>query len=148
MQLAHVLGARMSATVRDQTDEAYVRELGADDVVVGELPADEFDVVVDTVGGAVLATAYSRVRQGGRLVTLSAPPGAELRQGRDVQDSFFVVHPDRGQLEQLAGLVDSGQLRVQVREERPLPEAAQAYADRGRGAGRPGKTVLVLGRPS
>ncbi len=146
VQLAHILGARVSATVRDEADEAYVRGLGADAAFLGELPSDQFDAVVDTVGGSALAAAYARVRQGGRLVTLSAPPAAELRQGREVHDAFFVVRPDRGQLEQLAGLVDSRTLRVQVKEVRPLAEGAQAYADRGRGTRRPGKTVLVVDR--
>ncbi len=148
VQLAHALGARVTATVRSAEDADYVSRLGADDVAVGTLPSGPFDVVVDTVGGSVLAAAYGSVRDGGRLVTLSEPPGAELRQGRDVRDVFFVVRPDRGQLERLAALVDDGRLFVQVREARPLDEAAAAYADRGRGARRPGKTVLsVAARP-
>ena len=34
-----------------------------------------FDVVIDTVGGAVLNGSYGLLRQGGRLVTLGGPPG-------------------------------------------------------------------------
>lgn len=152
VQLAAGLGAAVTATVRAETDAAYVRGLGAGDVAVDALPAGPFDVVVDTVGGPALAAAYACVRPGGRLVTLSAPPGPELRQGRDVHDSFFVVRPDRGQLAQLAALVDRGRLQVQVREVRALADGARAYADRGRGTDRPGKTVLEVaagsGRPA
>ncbi len=39
-----------------------------------------FDVVIDTVGGAVLDASYQLMRAGGRLVTLGAPPSAA--QGR------------------------------------------------------------------
>lgn len=61
---------------------AVLRALGADHVIdtrsedfvaAGEV----YDVVVDTVGGAVLDAAFGVVRPGGRLITLSGPPPAE-----------------------------------------------------------------------
>jgi NADPH:quinone reductase-like Zn-dependent oxidoreductase len=120
----------------------YVQALGADEVVVRSA-SGIFDVVIDTVGGSALAEAYPLVRDGGRLVTLSAPPSPELSRGRDIRDEFFVVSPDRAELEQLATLVDEGTLRPLVGETFHLAEAAAAYADRGRHGG-PGKTVLVI----
>jgi hypothetical protein len=44
-------------------------EEGADDTA----PPGGFDVVIDTVGGAVLDASYPMTRRGGRLVTLGAP---------------------------------------------------------------------------
>jgi NADPH:quinone reductase-like Zn-dependent oxidoreductase len=142
VQLAHHFGARVSATVRSSDTSEYVRELGADEVMV-QAATGLFDVVIDTVGGSALAGAYSLVRDGGRLITLSAPPSPELRQGRNLRDEFFEVRPDRAELEQLAALVDGGTLRPQVGETFELAQAAAAYADRGRHGGR-GKTVLVI----
>ncbi len=142
VQLAHHFGARVTATVSSSKTVDYVSALGADDVVV-QTADGTFDVVVDTVGGPALAAAYAHVRDGGRLITLSAPPGAELGSGRDVHDEFFVVRPDRAELEQLASLVDSGTLRPLVGETFPLADTATAYADRGRHGG-PGKTVLIV----
>lgn len=141
VQIAAHLGARATATIRTEADLAYASTLGADRVVVGAPPEEDFDLVIDAVGGLVLAGAYLAVRPGGQLITLTAPPDPELRRGREVHDSFFVVRPDRGQLGQLAALVDAGVLRPQVGEVRPLSDAAAAYAERGRNAG-PGKTVL------
>jgi NADPH:quinone reductase-like Zn-dependent oxidoreductase len=142
VQLAHHLGARVTATVNTSDSVDYVRALGADAVV--ERTADgTFDVVVDTVGGPALAAAYPRVRDGGRLITLSAPPDAGLSAGRDIHDEFFIVRPDHDELEQLARLVDSGVLKPLVGETFELADAARAYADRGRNGG-PGKTVLVV----
>lgn len=141
VQIAAHLGARVTATVRTDADVAYASTLGADRVVVGVPPQEDFDLVIDAVGAPVLAGAYLAVRPGGQLITLTAPPDPELRRGRDVHDSFFVVHPDRDQLGRLAALVDAGVLRPQVGEVRPLADAAAAYAERGRNAG-PGKTVL------
>jgi NADPH:quinone reductase-like Zn-dependent oxidoreductase len=142
VQLAHHFGAQVTATVRTSGSSDLVIGLGADEVVV-DAATGSFDVVVDTVGGPALAAAYPLVRDGGQLITLSAPPSPELRAGRDIHDEFFVVRPDRAELDQLTALVDNGSLRPMVGETFPLAEAATAYADRGRDGG-PGKTVLVV----
>jgi NADPH:quinone reductase-like Zn-dependent oxidoreductase len=142
VQLAHHLKARVTATVSSAATLDYVTALGADQVFVRSAEGT-FDVVVDTVGGPVLAEGYAHVRDGGRLITLSAPPPPDLRAGRDVRDEFFVVRPDRAELEQLAQLVDAGSLRPQVGETFELADAARAYADRGRNGGA-GKTVLIV----
>ena len=142
VQLAKHLGARVTVTVRDGDTEAYVRTMGADEVFVGTARG-AFDVVVDTVGGPALAAGYSLVRDGGRLITLSAPPGPELRQGRNLRDEFFVVRPNRAELEELARLVDAGVLTALVGETFDLERTQQAYQDRGRHGG-PGKTVLIV----
>lgn len=142
VQLARHLGARVSATVGSAEDTEYVRALGAADVSL-RTASGTFDVVVDTVGGPVLAASYANVADGGRLITLSAPPAAELSQGRNLRDEFFVVRPDRAELQQLAALVDDGALKPAVGATFPLADARAAYADRGRSGG-PGKTVLVI----
>ncbi|WP_096305324.1 NADP-dependent oxidoreductase [Jatrophihabitans sp. GAS493] len=142
VQLAHHFGAQVSATISNGDADEYVWELGADEVFVLEA-LGTFDVVIDTVGGAALAAAYSHLRDGGRLITLSAPPAPELKQGRNVRDEFFVVRPNRAQLEKIAALVDAGTLKSLVGETFPLAETATAYADRGRHGG-PGKTVLIV----
>lgn len=142
VQLASYFGAEVAATVRtiDQLD--YVTDLGASEVFV-RTASGQFDIAIDTVDGVALSAAYSRVRDGGRLVTLSAPPRPELRDGRDIRDEFFVVRPSRGQLEQIAKLVDAGALKPLVGETFALADAPAAYADRGRHGG-PGKTVLIV----
>jgi NADPH:quinone reductase-like Zn-dependent oxidoreductase len=142
VQLAHQFQTRVTATVRDGDTVAYATAMGADEVVV-QVAAGTFDVVIDTVGGDALAAAYSLVREGGRLVTLSAPPSPDLRDGRDIRAEFFVVRPNREQLERLAALVDEGSLTALVGETFTLAQTATAYADRGRHGG-PGKSVLVI----
>jgi NADPH:quinone reductase-like Zn-dependent oxidoreductase len=142
VQLAHHFGAQVTATVSTSDTADYVSALGADDVVV-QTADGTFDVVIDTVGGPTLAAAYAHVRDGGRLITLSAPPGPELSEGRNIRDEFFVVRPDRAELEQLATLVDAGMLKPLVGETFQLADTATAYTDRGRHGG-PGKTVLIV----
>jgi NADPH:quinone reductase-like Zn-dependent oxidoreductase len=142
VQLARHFGAHVAATVSSGDQFDYVTDLGANEVFV-LTACGQFDIVIDTVGGAALPAAYCNVRDGGRLVTLSAPPTPELRAGRDILDEFFVVRPNRGQLEQIATLVDAGAFKPLVSETFALADTPTAYADRGRHGGR-GKTVLIV----
>ncbi len=147
VQLAAALGAHVTATGAS-ADAEFVRQLGARDFVSADsamsaLPDAAFDVVIDTVGGAVLADSYRLARPGGRLVTLGAPPDQDLADRHHVHAIFFVVTPDRAELARIAQLADDGFLRAVVAQTFPLSEGARAYAS---GAERrpPGKTVLVV----
>jgi NADPH:quinone reductase-like Zn-dependent oxidoreductase len=144
VQLAEILGGRVTATGRDQ-DASFVRDLGAEAYISsgdGPVP-DGFDVVIDTVGGAVLDASYRLMRTGGRLVTLSAPPSQERAREHGVHAMFFVVTPDPGELAQLAKLVDEGRLHPVVSQSFPLRDGRRAYESAGRPRP-PGKTVLTV----
>ena len=145
VQLAAILGGRVTATGRGR-DASFVRDLGAEAFVSagGEgLAPGRFDVVIDTVGGAVLDASYELMRSGGRLVTLSAPPSQERARESGVHAMFFVVTPDPGELAQLAKLVDEGRLRAVVSQSFPLSDGRRAYESAGRPRP-PGKTVLLV----
>ena len=148
VQLAVIFGGRVTATGRDG-EAGFVRDLGAEAFVSsGEGPGGGtvpggFDVVIDTVGGAVLDASYQLMRAGGRLVTLSAPPSAERAREAGVHAMFFVVTPDPGELAQLAKLVDEGRLRPVVSQAFPLRDGRLAYESAGRPRP-PGKTVLLV----
>jgi NADPH:quinone reductase-like Zn-dependent oxidoreductase len=141
VQLAAILGAHVTATVRSDAAE-LVRGLGARRVIDVRSEAFEvtgpYDVIVDTVGGETLRRSCDVLRRGGRLVTLSGPPPA------DVTATFFIVTPNREQLAKLAALVDSGRLQVHIAETFPLAEGRQAFESGRRPDRRPGKTVLVV----
>ena len=149
VQLAGILGGHVTATGRS-TDAGLVRDLGAERFISagagrsGPAPTPGgFDVVIDTVGGAVLDGSYSLLREGGRLVTLGAPPDQELAGRYKVHAMFFVVEPDAGELARLAELTGTGRLRTMISQTFPLTEGRQAF-ESGAGARRPGKTVLVV----
>ena len=114
VQLAAILGARVTATVRSDTAE-LVRGFGAGRVIDVRTEAFDdagpaYDVVIDTVGGAVLERSFGVLRRGGRLITLSAPPPAGRADEYGVTATFFIVTPNREQLRRLAALVDGGRL--------------------------------------
>ena len=72
VQLAHLSGARVTATLRDQEHEALMEEFGADHVIVGDVRgAGEFGpyhLVMAAVGGSMVECAMDFLRTGGACV--------------------------------------------------------------------------------
>jgi NADPH:quinone reductase-like Zn-dependent oxidoreductase len=147
VQLAAILGGHVTATGRS-TDADFVRDLGADRFISAQAGRPSqvpggFDVVIDTVGGAVLDGSYGLLREGGRLVTLGGPPNQELAGRYEVHAMFFVVEPDASELARLAELAGAGRLRPVISQTFPLADGQKAFQS-GAGPRRPGKTVLVV----
>src|ERR671918_323327 len=134
-QLARHRGAHVIAGASD-ADAA--KALGAHEVVDARRERIEdavkpVDLVFDTVGAELLEHAPAVVRAGGRLVSLAtepAPPGI-----------YFIVEPNREQLEKITRLVDDGELRPQIDSVYLLEEARAAF-ERSLAPGKRGKVVL------
>jgi NADPH:quinone reductase-like Zn-dependent oxidoreductase len=88
--------------------------------------------------------SFAMLRRGGRLVTLSAPPPAGRADEYGVSATFFIVTPNRRQLNELAAWVDSGRLRVQIAATYPLRSGREAFESGQRPGRRAGKTVIVV----
>jgi NADPH:quinone reductase-like Zn-dependent oxidoreductase len=146
VQLAAFLGAHVTATGRARTAD-FVRKLGADEYVTagaaGPAGLPQFDVVIDTVGGAALEESYGLVRDGGRLVGVAAPPSQEQAAAHSIHAIFFIVAPDPAELARLAELTDAGQLTPVISQVLPLAEGRRAY-ESGAASRPPGKTVLAV----
>lgn len=152
VQLTAILGGEVTATGRAQQRD-FVLGLGATTFLASGpgLASDNgvvaaphgFDVVIDTVGGAVLDASYGLTRRGGRLVTLEAPPSAPKAAEFGVHAMFFVVTPDAAELTRLAGLVDEGKLRPVVSQTFLLRDGRQAF-ESATMPHPPGKTVLIV----
>ncbi|OBF49754.1 alcohol dehydrogenase [Mycobacterium sp. 852002-50816_SCH5313054-b] len=148
VQLAAMLGARVTATVRSDARE-LVGRFGAQrviDVRAEAFDADgpAYDVVVDTVGGETLDRSFGVLHPGGRLITLSAPPPVGKADECGVTATFFIVRPDRDQLAELAARVDQGRLRVEIARTFPLDRGREAFESGRQPGRRPGKTVIVV----
>ncbi|KNB52395.1 NADPH:quinone reductase [Streptomyces caatingaensis] len=139
VQLARRAGAVVVGTGRAR-DRAAALEAGADRFVVLEGRFEDetgpADVVLDVIGGDVLARSAALVRPGGTLVTVAAPPTVRPADGRAV---FFVVEPDRDQLAELAEWVREGRLVPRVGAVRELEQVREAFLGKGKV---PGKTVV------
>ncbi|HEX6452855.1 MAG TPA: NADP-dependent oxidoreductase [Trebonia sp.] len=151
VQLAAILGGVVTATGHDRQRD-FVLGLGATTFLAsgpGEAagremtPPDGFDVVIDTVGGAVLDASYGVTRRGGRLVTLGAPPSADKAAAIGVHAMFFIVTPDAAELARLAGLVDEGRLRPVLSQTFSLRDGRKAF-ESATLPHPPGKTVLIV----
>jgi NADPH:quinone reductase-like Zn-dependent oxidoreductase len=144
VQLACWAGAEVTGTGHGHS-RSLVMELGADRFIAldaGRLEdlAGQADLVLDTIGGEVLARSPGLLKPGGTLVTIKA--GARPPAGRDdIRTVVFVQESSRAQLAELARLVDEGHLRPQVGGVYPLAEAAKAYSAKAAG-GIPGRVIL------
>jgi NADPH:quinone reductase-like Zn-dependent oxidoreductase len=141
-QLAHSAGAQVIGTGR-RGARSRAMEAGADSFV--DLEQDrwedavgEADVVLDPIGGDVLARSAAIVRPGGALVSVCAPPPTDRH---DIRALHFVREPSRAQLAELARLVEVGQLRPQVGAVYPLADARDAFRAKST-QGIPGKVIL------
>ena len=73
IQLAHRAGAHVTGVVRNEARGAGLKELGADELLTEIAPEGEhFDLILESVGGASLGAALSRVGWQGTVVAFGA----------------------------------------------------------------------------
>ena len=159
VQLAHDAGARVTAVAGTPERERGLRELGADEVVAGLEPEGPvFDLILESVGGPSLAAALSRVSPEGTVVTFGNSSNEPTtfdargfyRRGRPMLKGYFVTHEllegrvGTAELAELAALVASGRLRVEIGLVVPWTEAATAVTALLERRVR-GKAVLTVG---
>lgn len=171
VQLARHLGARIAATVSDDSKAEIARKLGAEKVI--NYKAQDFvqetlawtggrgaDVVYDTVGGETFLRSLDATRIGGKVVSILGTPldAANVQKARlrnlslcydlMLTPQVLKLHDERIRqrriLEQCAALVDAGKLTVQVSHRLPLEQAADAHRLIEAG-GMVGKIVLTIG---
>jgi NADPH:quinone reductase-like Zn-dependent oxidoreductase len=150
VQLAALHGARVTATASAR-DAEFVVGLGADDVLdyTGRFEdhVHDADVVVDPVGGEVMARSWPVLRSGGILVAIAEDPGGDYGGRDDVRGVYFVVKPDSGQLRELAALISSQRLHPAVSAVFGLADLPAAFRAH-RPARAPGKVIISIGRPA
>ncbi|MEH2117132.1 NADP-dependent oxidoreductase [Nostoc sp.] len=122
---AHVIGTASAANVE------FVQSLGADQVIdynatPFEQVVENVDVVLDTLGGDTQARSYSVVKPGGILVSTAAPPDAQKAEERGIRAEMMNMKPSTSLLEEIASLLDSGQVKTIVAQTFSLSEARQA----------------------
>lgn len=146
VQLAVLGGAYVSGVAGSEPGARWVGELGAHEVVAGVDEVKEpVDVVVDTVGGAQLVSAYGLLAPGGSLQSVGWAAGREavlpvgVTLGSITPKSIVSVYNGVGltdrqpQLRRLLALVGAGRLRVPVGWRGPwdrIDEAVEALSSR------------------
>ena len=159
VQLGHALQADVTAVVGSPERGEGLPELGADHVVLALEPEGEpFDLILESVGGSTLAAALGRVSPDGTVVTFGNSSNEPTtfdtrtfyRRGRPTMKGYLVTHEllegrlGTAELAELAGLVASGRLRVEIDLVVPWTEAASAVTALLERRVR-GKAVLTVG---
>lgn len=127
VQIARAFGARVIATASARNHE-LLRSLGAEPVEYGPglaervraLAPEGVDISLDLVGG-VVEESLAVLADGGRFGSI-ADHEVLTRGGQ-----YLWVRPDAEDLTAVAGLVESGAVKVVVAETYPLERLADAY---------------------
>jgi len=152
IQLAKIKGARVITTVSSEAKAAWVKSLGADEVII--YPEEDViertlqltdgkgvDLSFDTVGGEVLEQCTSLTAHYGRLVTLLSAEGIDLSEARmrNLSLAFeLMLTPMIRQLDaaraqhinilnQCAEYIDQKQLQLHLAQVFSLSEAKAAH---------------------
>jgi NADPH:quinone reductase-like Zn-dependent oxidoreductase len=149
VQIAKSEGAYVIGTDAPEKQE-FLRTIGVDepidytstDVVES---ARDVDVVLDLIGGEIGRRSLATLRPGGLLVSVPTDRAAEVLEAAEqsrTRATGILVEPDGHALEQIAALLDSGRLRVEIASVLPLEQAGHAH-QLGESGQAQGKIVLA-----
>lgn len=118
IQMAKHLGAYV-ATTASEKNEAYVKELGADEFInyrtqQFEEELSDYDAVLDTMGGDILDKSFQVLKPGGSLVSIAGQPDPALSEKHQVTASSYWLTPNGKQLAEIGDLLEQGILKPQV----------------------------------
>jgi len=142
VQLAKIAGAYVAGTTSEANID-YVKSLGADEII--NYKAEDFsgrlkdyDVVLDTIGGETQKKSYKVLKRDGTLVTTVKPQDENLAREYSVRLQGGLVMPNGARLQEIAGLIDEGKIKVHVEKEFGLKEVrvAQEYSQSGKVRGK------------
>lgn len=131
IQLAKSIGAYV-ATTGSKKHAQFLVELGADHVIDYEhedfaTVLNDFDVVLDTIGGEVLYRSYDVLKPGGRLISLVELPNDKRAEASQIQASQLMVRPSGDHLDALNEYYVLDKIKTVVYHVLPLENVAQAH---------------------
>ncbi|WP_022927244.1 NADP-dependent oxidoreductase [Patulibacter americanus] len=149
VQLAKHAGAYVIATASPRS-EGRVRSAGADEVIdhtttaVADAVIEPVDVLLNLarIDADALVALATLVRSGGVVLNSVPMIPTPADEARGVRGVGIFVRSDADQLSRLVGLVDRGELRVDVAQRVPLAELPAVHAKDD--AGEPSGRVVVV----
>ena len=146
IQLAKRAGAKVYTTASTRNVD-FLKDLGADEVI--DYTKQDFstlkdmNIVIDTLGGEALEKSWDTLTKGGIVVSVAEFPSEEIAKEKGVRAQFCFVQPNPSQLDKIAELIDSGNLKIEVDSVFCLEDAAKAQSQSQSGHTR-GKIVLQI----
>ncbi|PAV25433.1 alcohol dehydrogenase [Tamilnaduibacter salinus] len=151
VQFARAHGAHVIATA-SETNGDFLASLGADEIL--DYRKDDvvddcygLDVVLDLVGGDTGKRSLHALGEHGVLVTVPTVTADDIiteAENRGLKAHGMTVRPEVFHLEEIAELIEDGDVRLHVDAVFPLADAARAHERLEMGHGR-GKLVLDCG---
>ncbi|MBE4907030.1 NADP-dependent oxidoreductase [Bacillus luteolus] len=132
VQLAKAQGAIVSATTSTKNSE-LVKELGADfvlDYTKESLPASEYDVIFDTVGGYQIKELVGATKEDGKIISITSrlsPTSQQLVDAKGIHYNLIFSSPDGESLDQLSTLLSKGKIRPVVGTIFSLSDVKEAH---------------------
>jgi len=135
-------------TTTSAANAGYVRALGAHEIIDYRTEnfanrRQDFDAVLDLIGGETQERSYKVLRRGGVLVNAWGAIMQDKAEAAGVRGVKVAVEPDADQLSKIAELIDAAKVRVAVAKVFPLADCAAALDESRTGHVR-GKIVLTL----
>ncbi len=160
IQLARASGARVTATVRDDTLREQVATLGATAIPCEDFAErGPFDVILELVGGPNMPDNLMALATGGRIAVIGVSGGAKSelnllalmgKRARIYGSTLRARALEEKALNarlvehEVLPLFERGEIVVPIAETFPLQDAAAAY-ERFEAGGKLGKVVLSVG---
>lgn len=133
VQIAKAYGAYVIGTA-SKAKEDYVRALGVDEFIDYrsqrfENVVDNVDAVLAAVGGDdILSRSLQVIRKGGHLVSLLDDLDINIAKQHDINFQRWWVMPNANNLTEIAQLMDTGKIKVNIDKVFPLNQIKQAHA--------------------
>jgi NADPH:quinone reductase-like Zn-dependent oxidoreductase len=148
VQLAKMAGAHVIGTC-SASNIGLVKSLGADEVI--DYRSEDFstqlkniDVVFDTIGGETQLKSFKVLKKGGTLVSAVGINNSAEAEKYGIKTIGFSMITCGARLEEIAGLIDKGLLKVIIDRTFPLAEVREAHKlSESRHA--KGKIILTVG---
>ncbi len=145
VQLAKAAGAYVTGTASAAKHD-WLRKIGVDEVIdyrstrFEDATGDQ-DLVLDLIGGDHAIRSVQVTKPGGIVVAIPGGVSAELAaaaEQRGVRAIPFLVEPDGHALTEIAALIDTGKVHVEVEQVFPLSQirAAHERQESGRAKGK------------
>ncbi|WLD95348.1 NADP-dependent oxidoreductase [Alkalihalobacillus sp. AL-G] len=118
IQLAKNAGAYVATTASVKNIE-FLKSIGADEVVNYKTTdfedvLQDYDFVLDALGGEIQKKSFNVLKEGGRLASIVSRPDEETADEKGVKAGFVWLEPNGEQLGQLGKLIEQGQVKTHV----------------------------------